>query len=620
MIIFLGLIAFVLFVITFPEKQTIPHIENGELKLSKWETQRNEVFTLQGEWEFYYNSFYDKGDLTLGEISPDLITRVPGRWVDNQMGGTSIPGEGYATFRLKVIAPGITGKLLGISGYSFPSASEIYIDDTLLVKAGQIAKTADWEIPELVHFTEYFTAPAETFDLIVHISNFHFARPGFWTNIHLGTQKSIYEFTSNQLIKEAILIGTIFTLCIVYLIFFFNEQKIRKHLYFSIICILIIFQVDFDGHMFIFDLLPTMDFQFWIAIGYQTIWLPYFVLLYLKEAFEIKKHKKIIQLVLLFTAIESLIFILLEPQISTSITTVSNIFSSLVILFAVYLIFPAMKTHPQTSTLYIFNLAILSLAFIYDYFLYYPNVLNLNIGSILPPAFGVMVFVQAIILSIDYAELHNTRREAIQRESASHLAFLQAQIKPHFLYNALSAIENVCHKDGEQAGELITSLSHYLRSSFEFNNLNRFTTLAHELDFIHHYIKIEQERFGERVRYKEEINVPLHTELPILILEPLIENAIRHGITPRIEGGLVKLRVSVIDEGIYYCVEDDGIGLSEEKQSNLFNEGENESGVGLKNIFQRLKNIYDGNVKFHYSSKKDRGTKIWFILPEKKGK
>ncbi len=112
------------------------------------------------------------------------------------------------------------------------------------------------------------------------------------------------------------------------------------------------------------------------------------------------------------------------------------------------------------------------------------------------------------------------------------------------------------------------------------------TTVENELEYIRKYVHIEKARFGEKVKYTEQIEVPLDTQLPRLIVEPLVENAIRHGVSKKKGGGEVRLRISETPDGLSVEVYDDGAGMTKEKLAEVF-EGESK-GVGLRNIQDRL--------------------------------
>jgi len=200
------------------------------------------------------------------------------------------------------------------------------------------------------------------------------------------------------------------------------------------------------------------------------------------------------------------------------------------------------------------------------------------------------------------------------RIMATELSFLQAQIKPHFLYNALNAIANVCEKDGAKAGKLIVDLAIYLRGSLEFNHLDNMASLEKELEFINTYFNVEQARFGPKIQLLKEIKIPLDYQLPVLILQPLVENAVRHGISKKQGGGRVSVKVIPLEVGIGIEIEDDGIGIEGEKLALLLSEVRKDQGVGLLNIHHRLLKLYGRGLDI--GSEVGRGTCVRLVIPE----
>lgn len=194
------------------------------------------------------------------------------------------------------------------------------------------------------------------------------------------------------------------------------------------------------------------------------------------------------------------------------------------------------------------------------------------------------------------------------------MSLVQAQIKPHFLYNALNAIANVCEKDGAKAGKLIVDLAIYLRGSLEFNHLDKMVTIEKELEFIDTYFNIEQARFGQKIQLIKEVGIHLEYQLPVLILQPLVENAVRHGISKKQGGGSVIVRVMQLEEDIGIEIEDDGIGIKEEKLSLLLSEKRNDQSVGLLNIHYRLMRLYGRGLGI--TSEVGRGTCVKLVIPE----
>lgn len=200
---------------------------------------------------------------------------------------------------------------------------------------------------------------------------------------------------------------------------------------------------------------------------------------------------------------------------------------------------------------------------------------------------------------------------------AIHLevAFLQSQIKPHFLYNVLNSIVSLSYTDVERSRQMIVDLSDYLRGSFRFSNTDERISLQEEFQLIRTYVDIEQARFKNRIRFEADIvEAAFNLKILPLMLQPLVENAIRHGISDRIAGGIVKLTVNEMDGQWQFIVADDGIGIEPERLKKLLDRSEvDESGVGLLNISKRLKHEY--GVQLEIESELNWGTKVTICIP-----
>ncbi|MCU6710377.1 ATP-binding protein [Paenibacillus sp. J5C_2022] len=206
-------------------------------------------------------------------------------------------------------------------------------------------------------------------------------------------------------------------------------------------------------------------------------------------------------------------------------------------------------------------------------------------------------------------ELKNSVNQAVEAE----LDFLRAQIKPHFLYNALNTIIGICPRDPKHASLLLKQLSQYLRGSFDFQNKEKLIPIDKEMELIRSYCHIEKARFKDRLNIRYDCDELAGTCIPPLSIQPLIENAIRHGVMKRLEGGTVRL--SIQREGAYIriAVEDDGVGISGEVLSTLLLSENKSRGVGLRNIHQRLMNMYGHGLQME--SEYGQGTKVMMDIP-----
>lgn len=203
-------------------------------------------------------------------------------------------------------------------------------------------------------------------------------------------------------------------------------------------------------------------------------------------------------------------------------------------------------------------------------------------------------------------------KKSVEKAMATEIAFLQAQIKPHFLYNALNTIAAYCETESEKAGELILSLSTYLRGSLSFENLQDTISLAQELGLTKAYAEIEKARFPNlKIEYNIEVDDQL--TLPPLTIQPLVENAIRHGVCKKKTGGTVRVHVTTNPEGTVILVEDDGVGTEVEKLKKSINQGMCGKHVGLCNIQNRLNRMYGKGLEVE--SEPGQGTRMKFFIP-----
>lgn len=198
---------------------------------------------------------------------------------------------------------------------------------------------------------------------------------------------------------------------------------------------------------------------------------------------------------------------------------------------------------------------------------------------------------------------------AVRRE----LDFLQAQIMPHFLYNSLNALMGLSYKDGDKLRQTIHHLTTYLRHKFTFVFEGERVPLDKELELVRAYLAIEQLRFGDRLDVVYKIDEGTSAcMLPPLTLQPIVENAVRHGIGPKPEGGCVTVEVSRTGNDIVIRVEDDGVGMDETALKAL--QDEPGKGVGWHNVNRRLQALY--GRKLIVGSQSGRGTAVTILIPE----
>jgi len=200
-------------------------------------------------------------------------------------------------------------------------------------------------------------------------------------------------------------------------------------------------------------------------------------------------------------------------------------------------------------------------------------------------------------------ELSRIEQEETLRGKAE-LQALQAQINPHFLFNAINTIVSMVRTEPDEARDLLVHLGDYFRNNMQINR--EFITIGEELKHIEAYLKIEKARFGDKLNIVYHVPDTLETMIPPLLIQPLVENAVKHGIFPKEESGQIIISISYQDDRMKIIVEDDGVGMKEKRQNNA---------IGLSNVEKRLHAVYDNEYKFSIESRHHKGTKVSLSVP-----
>lgn len=195
---------------------------------------------------------------------------------------------------------------------------------------------------------------------------------------------------------------------------------------------------------------------------------------------------------------------------------------------------------------------------------------------------------------------------------------LQTQINPHFLFNALNTIGSFTRTKPERARSLLAELAMYMRRNLDAGD--GFSRLGEELDQVRSYLKIEQARFGDRVRSKWFLDHGVEDVLvPSLIIQPLVENGVKHGILGRDEGGTISIRIEKKNELLLVEIEDDGVGMPRETVNDVLADKGEFSGddhIGVTNCNQRLEQLYGPQHSLAITSRPGQGTLVSFTIPQ----
>ncbi|MBY7141856.1 response regulator [Virgibacillus sp. NKC19-3] len=206
-----------------------------------------------------------------------------------------------------------------------------------------------------------------------------------------------------------------------------------------------------------------------------------------------------------------------------------------------------------------------------------------------------------------------TMKRVVEQQIQLETAWLQAQIQPHFLFNTLNSIMALSEWDIEEMRKLLNEFSTFLRNKFQFQQMQDLISLEEELNIVRSYLYIEQVRYGEAVQVKWDLDDEQGVYVPFLSIQPLVENAVQHGIRNSWGRGTVTIscKKDVSQSKATITVEDDGVGIEETEIRNILNgESKSKSGVGLYNVDKRLHQYYGRGLNIVRSA--DRGTRVFF--------
>ena len=209
------------------------------------------------------------------------------------------------------------------------------------------------------------------------------------------------------------------------------------------------------------------------------------------------------------------------------------------------------------------------------------------------------------------AELDASRTRLMEAEMRA----LRAQISPHFIYNSLSAIASFVRTDPDRARELLLEFADFTRYSFRQHGA--FTTLAEELRSIERYLMLERARFGDRLSVRLQVAPEvLPVTIPFLCLQPLVENAVRHGLEGKAGGGTITIMARDLDRECEITIEDDGAGEDPERVRRALAGHPDIDSVGLGNVDERLRSAFGDDHGLVVETAPDAGTKVTVRVPK----
>jgi two-component system LytT family sensor kinase len=601
---------------------------SGVLDLKTVSFPSSSIVELDGIWEFYWGKLLQPEDFADGKQGSPAWMRVPGNWTKGT-DGRSYPNTGCATYRLKL--EHIPAGEFGLKKENIRNASRIYVNGTLVLENGTFTEqTAITEsnYPQ----SASFRLSSSTAEIIIQVANHDYLIGGIVGPILFGSQDRIVLHNNRHMLAESFAATFIWAIGMFYLFLYASSAYFRRKelaiLPFGLTCLFSTLILGYLSQRIIVLVAPELNYWTLFRIGHIASYCSMIALILIihrtHERFLPRRVKQMATAIYLLCIPCAAVFPSGMFFRLASVMGVINMGVVLGVFLSVLISFYRGKT-PIEGSVHAVLLAALYFVTVHtvDVGLYSLGLkTNMNIGIVFLVLYSLSL---AVLLIIRYYLIFRSSEQvswalgkAEQRSRQSETAFLQAQIKPHFLFNALNSVISLCYIDGARAAELLHKLSRYLHQSFDMDASSEYVTIAKELELIRLFVDIERVRFGERLRVDYAIDPEaLEVRIIPLVIEPLVENAIRHGVMDNREGGVIRLSIRRERERLSVTVEDNGKGITAQQIRSIQEEAgklrrAEGNGIGLININGRLREFYDAELHFQTEH---HGTKVWFDVP-----
>lgn len=586
---------------------SLPTPENGVLDMKGIALTGNRDLSLEGTWEFYWNKWIVTD--ALEEAIPDAIVPVPKVWSHYDWGGEPLPTGGFASYRL-LLKNCPKGAKINCSVPSLGAAYRVFLNGEMITQSGELHKdTQNTHITLSLDSAPFPSPLTDVSELVIEVSSCHTG--GLYTSPILVDNKSDNFNTKLYTIFLSMCVGII--LLILFCSFYIVSIKDLTFQFYlmSFMTLIILLRIMAKGEMYGILLLLFPAFKYHTIssiLRLITFFLPAAFIFWAQDATKIKINKKFLYYTVLIDAffcvpllwlsyngyftIHSWLYALcLSPYILVITQLYHNIKRSVTFAFTV-------------SISFILMLSSLIMA-------------NMNFNGQVSPSLTLyppfcLVIALFLQVSIYFRQDKGMRIQALESASLKlslkekETALMLSQIKPHFLYNALIAIQVLCLKSPADASYAVGQFSQFLRTNMQAINSTEPIPFSQELKHIMNYAAIEKLRFKERLNIVYDIQTE-NFKIPVLTIQPFLENAIKHGVCQKITGGTVTLRTREDDNYIYIEVLDNGVGFN----TDMLNQT---SGHGIKNITFRLKEKVGADIDIQ--SRPDEGTVVRISLPK----
>lgn len=567
-------------------------------------------YYLEGDWQFFYRQWI-QSDRNF-DSEPTAVLSVPGSWAGDLFRRTPYENGGYASYRCYIQGLKTDGAIT-VYVPNLACAYRVYVDGELITESGLLSKSPGETHSNATALREKVYLDEGLHEIIIEVSGDIFS--GLYLPPVLAEYAHENAYVSGMLALRYSLIGIIFYAAIVLFVF----AAVVKIRFFSpwlpILFVLIAFRMMFATEGYSIT-------QTWLyALSYEKMHLltfanPFIVklsaLLYFRDELKLDIPLRSVACIAgFFAAVIAATYLFPQTVLNSSHYWILQLFSSVADIYIFRKLCDELAAGQKNSGLlcgaYLFLLCGVNINILYT-----GGVMSTRTSSFMPISFALFALFITVIHARNavllYQRVQRTRQLERELEQAN-MAVMISQIQPHFLYNALNTIKSLIRRNPKAAEEAVIDFSYYLRGNMDSLSRTEPIPFRTELEHIQHYCKIELLRFPNKLHLEYDIETDSFS-VPTLSIQPLVENAIKHGVTKRPEGGTVWIHTYTDQKNYIVSVEDNGVGF--DPTAVLKQDGR--SHVGLPNTCYRLETMLHATVDV--KSKLGVGTTVTVRIPK----
>lgn len=604
----LPLIIFPLYSRYYHQIHKTPSVTDGVLDLEGYDFSKSGPIHLDGSWEFYWNQWI----ITDRERNPAdaFLVKIPHSWNQIQLDGDHLPGKGYASYRLllKNCPPdeSLISYIPNLGG-----AYRVFFNGELAAVSGNPTKDPAFTNVSLSLMLDRLSKPLPPqSEVVIEMSACHSG--GLYQTPILSDSQSDYIYSSLRHNTAAMYVGLLVLILACYIYTMTVHQVKPQSLALLFLELVIFLRILVKDEFFGMIKLFAPFFQYHIVnniLLVLSLFLPSAFILWAKDFLDTQINMKTIRLTIgfeLFCGIFILYYSIAGQLMLVFILFVISLIPFIYLLYKLY----ENLVNGVPYALSVASATMLILSSLIAAGLYASGLVIINISLYPPTAFLLAALIHVSIYLRKNQTLHLQALENAQLKlelKEKDTTLMLSQIKPHFLYNALVAIQVLCMHDPVVASEAIGKFSNYLRVNMRSINSRKPIPLSQELEHVENYAAIELLRFKDRLHIVYDLKVR-DFKVPPLTIQPIVENAIKHGVCKKITGGTVTL--CTYEEELVFVIEvkDNGVGFD---PSTL---DQKEDSYGLKNISFRLKKGMNADLRIE--SAPDQGTLVQIRIPK----